>query len=222
IAMADIYGKNIAKDKPDPRKMLLIGRLTMIAATAIGIVLASLSLDILVMLVFVGALWGAIVFPVIASCFWVRVTDKAFTWSVIAGLLLFCVVRLSLLPMSGIVVIVFELFASAGGVVVIGVMAFGFFGRALGLSVGVVVTLVLGFYSLGALREYTVLMASLTAYGVSTLVCIALILMGDSRFDFNLIRKRVGDYDNSEAASIHTAGAIQTIHGKEKAILEGQ
>src|SRR5690625_2408106 len=51
IVMADIYGKNIAKDNPDPRKMLLIGRLTMIVVTAIGVVLASLALDILVMLV---------------------------------------------------------------------------------------------------------------------------------------------------------------------------
>src|SRR5690606_6939196 len=108
IAMADVYGKNIAKDKADPRKMLLIGRLTMVAATTIGIVLASLSLDILVMLVFVGALWGAIVFPVIASCFWSRVTDKAFTWAVITGVLMFCVVRFSLLPMTGLIGIMFE------------------------------------------------------------------------------------------------------------------
>src|SRR5690606_24461085 len=50
IAMADIFGKNIAKDKTDPSKKLLICSLTIIAATAIGIVLASLSLDILVML----------------------------------------------------------------------------------------------------------------------------------------------------------------------------
>lgn len=52
----------------------------MVAATAIGIVFASFSLDILVMLVFVGALWGAIVFPVIASVFWDKVTNAAFTW----------------------------------------------------------------------------------------------------------------------------------------------
>src|SRR5699024_1704135 len=32
IVMADIYGKNIAKDNPDPQKMLLVGRITMIVA----------------------------------------------------------------------------------------------------------------------------------------------------------------------------------------------
>ena len=37
----------------------------------VGVIFASLKLDILVMLVFVGALWGAIVFPVIVSFYWV-------------------------------------------------------------------------------------------------------------------------------------------------------
>jgi len=44
----------------------------------VGVIFASLKLDILVMLVFVGALWGAIVFPVIVSFYWDRVTNKAF------------------------------------------------------------------------------------------------------------------------------------------------
>ena len=201
IVMADIYGKNIAKDKADPRKMLLIGRLTMIVVTAIGVVLASLSLDILVMLVFVGALWGAIVFPVIASCFWDRVTDKAFTWSVIVALIMFCVVRFSLVPMTGIVGVAFELLASVGGGVVVGLMAFGFLGRRMGFAVGIIAALVMAFYSVGALREYTVLMASLTAYGVSTIVCVGMSLMSQSRFDFALIKKRVSDYDSAEVST---------------------
>src|SRR5690606_14390429 len=206
IAMADVYGKNIAKGKPDPRKMLLIGRLTMVTATAIGVVLASLALDILVMLVFVGALWGAIVFPVIASCFWDRVTDKAFTWSVIAALLMFCIVRFSLVPMAGITGIFFELLASVGGGVVVGLMAFGFFGRTAAFAAAAIVTLVLGYYSVDALRDYTVLMASLTAYGVSTLVCVGMSLTSNKRFDFSLIKRRVGDYDEDES----TPAAPQT------------
>src|SRR5690606_17268392 len=68
IMIAAVYGKNIAKIRADPRKMLIIGRTAMIVATVLGMILASMSFDILVMLVFVGALWGAIVFPVIASC----------------------------------------------------------------------------------------------------------------------------------------------------------
>src|SRR5690606_28569549 len=67
IVMTDIYGKTLAKNKPNPTVMLRIGRLTMIVATTIGVIFASLKLDILTMLIFVGALWGSIVFPVIAS-----------------------------------------------------------------------------------------------------------------------------------------------------------
>jgi hypothetical protein len=58
---------------------------------------------------------------------------------------------------------------------------------------------VMSYYSVGELREYTVLMSSLTAYGVSTLVCIALSLTSQHRFDFALIKKRVRDYDCDQA-----------------------
>lgn len=56
IMMTDIYGKNMARGTPDPKRMLWWGRATMVVATMIGVVFASLRLDILVMLVFVGAL----------------------------------------------------------------------------------------------------------------------------------------------------------------------
>src|SRR5690606_37415855 len=101
IMMTDVYAKNIVKGQPDPRKMLLVGRMTMIIATMVGLILASLALDILVMLVFVGALWGTIVFPVIASCYWPRVTNQAFTWAVLGGMVLFTIVRFEFVPMNG-------------------------------------------------------------------------------------------------------------------------
>ena len=195
IVMADVYGKNIAKNKPDPTKMLFIGRLTMIVATLIGVILASFSMDILIMLVFVGALWGAIVFPVIASCFWDRVTNLAFTSAVIAGLIMFCVARFELLPMSGFIAVLFELLAAVGGGVVLGLMTFGFCGRLVGLIVGALGAIGLAFLCVGFLREYTVLLASLMAYGVSTLVCIAVSLLGSSKFDFTQIDQNVINYD---------------------------
>jgi len=195
IMMADVYGKNIARNKADPRKMLLIGRMTMITATVIGIIFASFSLDILVMLVFVGALWGAIVFPVIASCFWNRVTNAAFTWAVIVALLVFCVVRFDLLPMTGILAISVELLASVGAGVVAGLMTFGFFGKRMGVIAFFIGTLVIAWLGIGHLRDFTVLLSSLTAYGVSTLVCVAVSLASDERFDFNTIQQRVGDYN---------------------------
>ncbi|WMC09336.1 sodium:solute symporter family protein [Oceanimonas pelagia] len=208
IVMADVYGKNIARGKADPKRMLFIGRLTMIVATMLGIVFASFSLDILVMLVFVGALWGAIVFPVIASCFWNRVTNRAFTSSVIVALLMFCVARFELLPMTGAVALAFELLASLGGGVVIGLMAFGFFGRHVGFIAGILAGLALMYFATGFLREYTVLLSSLVAYGVSTLVCVVMSLMERREFDFDLIKQRVGNYDDRFEHA--TPAAMQT------------
>jgi len=201
IVMADVYGKNIAKNKPDPTKMLFIGRLTMVVATLIGVILASFSMDILIMLVFVGALWGAIVFPVIASCFWDRVTNKAFTSAVIAGLVMFCVARFELLPMVGVIAGLFEILAAVGGGVVLGLMAFGFCGRRVGLIVGALSALVLAYFFVGFLQDYTVLMASLMAYGVSTIVCIGVSLMSSSKFDFSQIDQRVINYDPAKSAT---------------------
>ena len=195
IMMADVYGKNIAKNKADPKKMLLIGRMTMIIATVIGIIFASFSLDILVMLVFVGALWGAIVFPVIASCFWDRVTNKAFTSAVLTALLMFCLVRFELLPMTGVLAIGVELLAAVGAGVVGGLMTFGFFGKRMGVIMFFIATAVVGWIGVGSLRDFTVLLSSLTAYGVSTLVCIAISLASNERFDFDLIQQRVVEYN---------------------------
>ncbi|GHB01175.1 sodium:solute symporter family protein [Modicisalibacter luteus] len=208
IMMADVYGKNLAKGKADPARMLLIGRLTMIVATVAGIVFASFSLDILVMLVFVGALWGAIVFPVIASCFWSRVTNSAFTTSVIVAMLLFCVARFELITMTGAAGLIFELLASLGGGVIIGLMAFGFLGRTVGAVAGTLAFIAMLILATGFLRDYTVLLASLTAYGASTLVCTVMSLLSKERFDFDTIKEKVGDYDHPQDQTATTESVI--------------
>src|SRR5690625_2258951 len=173
--------------------MLLFGRITMIIATMAGIIMASFSLNILVMVVFVGALWGAIVFPVIASIFWSRVTNAAFTWAVAAGLVTFAIARFELLPMTGSIGVLFELVAAAGAGVVIGLMTFAFLGFSLGLIAGIIAAIAAAWYGIGELHQYTVLMASLTAYGMSTLVCIGLTLLSKQEdFNFQLIKRRVG------------------------------
>ena len=197
IMMTDIYGKNIAKGKPDIRKMLLLGRVTMIVATAIGLVLASFSLNILVMLVFVGALWGAIVFPVIASCYWNRVTNAAFVWAVIGGLVAFCIVRFEMLSLDGPIGGFFEIVAGVGGGVVLGLMTFGFFGRITGVVVGVIAGIACTYYFLDFLHDYTVLLGSLTAYGASTAICVVLSLASKQDFDFTLIGQRVTSFQGS-------------------------
>ncbi|HSP85696.1 MAG TPA: sodium:proline symporter, partial [Psychrobacter sp.] len=179
-----------------PKTMMLVGRGTMMVATAAGLIFASFKLDILVMLVFVGALWGAIVFPVIASVFWNRVTNTAFTSAVIVGLLLFCIARFELIPIIGVTALFFEVLASVGAAVVIGLMVFGFLGRKMAVAAAALTLILMLIFATGFLRQYMVLLASLTAYGASTIVCVIISLMSNEHFDFDLIKQRVGDYDN--------------------------
>jgi len=200
IVMTDIYGKNVARGRPDPQRMLWWGRATMIVATMIGVIFASLRLDILVMLVFVGALWGAIVFPVIASFYWDRVDNRAFVWSVLSAVVLFTIVRFELIPIQGAVAVFFEICSAVGGGVVLGLMTFGFFGRKAALAVGAAGIAIMLPVFVGTLREYIVLMGSLTAYGVSAAVCTALSLRNTQRFDFGLLADRVTSFHREQEA----------------------
>lgn len=205
IMMTDIYGKNVAKGKPNPQRMLWWGRMTMILATMLGVIFASLRLDILVMLVFVGALWGAIVFPVIVSFYWEKVTNKAFTTAVIVAVALFTLVRFELLPLDGVIGVFFEAVASVGGGVVLGLMTFAFFPRQLAIVVGVGASIGLMPYFIGFLRDYTVLLGSLTSYGVSAIVCVAMSWNSKERFDFSVLAKRVVSFHEEENAMLSEA-----------------
>ncbi|QOW22313.1 sodium:solute symporter family protein [Novilysobacter avium] len=198
IMMTDIYGKNLARGKVRPTTMLWVGRITMIVATTAGLIFASFRIDILDLLVFVGALWGSIVFPVIASVYWNKVTNRAFTVAVAVSLVFFIVARFQLVPIEGALAVLLEVFAAVGAGVVLGLMAFGFFGKRTGLTVGVVAALALVVPMVGFLRDYPVLLASLNAYGVSTMVCSALSVGNHKPFDFNLIAKRVTAFQEDE------------------------
>ena len=195
IVMTDIYGKQIAKNSPDPKKMLFIGRMTMIVATMLGIVIATLKFDILSMLIFVGALWGSIVFPVIVSLYWDKVNARAFNWSVGLAFFSFLIVRFEWLPIQGLIALGFELVATLGIGVVLGLMTFGFFGKKVGLVVGILASIGFMPWTIGFLREYGTLLSSLTAYGSSALVCTVLTLVySKERFDFKKINKMVIEF----------------------------
>ena len=195
IVMTDIYGKQIAKNRPDPKKMLFIGRMTMIVATMLGILIATLKFDILSMLIFVGALWGSIVFPVIVSLYWDKVNARAFNWSVGLAFLSFLIVRFEWLPIQGMIALGFELIATLGIGVVLGLMTFGFFGKKVGMVVGILASIGFMPWTTGFLREYGTLLSSLTAYGSSALVCTVLTLLySKERFDFKQINKMVIEF----------------------------
>lgn len=195
IVMTDIYGKQIAKNQPNPKKMLFIGRITMIVATMLGIIIATLKFDILSMLIFVGALWGSIVFPVIVSLYWDKVNSRAFNWSVGLAFVSFLIVRFEWIPIQGLIALGFELLATLGIGVVLGLMTFGFFGKKVGLVVGILASIAFMPWTIGFLREYGTLLSSLTAYGSSALVCTVLTLVySKERFDFKQINKMVIEF----------------------------
>src|SRR5690606_12619890 len=105
----------------------------------------------------------AIVFPVIMSFYWDRITNKAFTSAVICAVALFTLVRFELVPLDGVLAVFFELMSSVGAGIVIGLMAFGFFGRTAGLVAGGLTMIGLAPFVVGFLRDYPVLLSSLTA-----------------------------------------------------------
>nr|WP_205164201.1 sodium:solute symporter family protein [Arthrobacter roseus] len=195
IMMADVYGQNVGKKTANPKTMLLIGRITMVVATAAALVFASQQMNILDLLVFVGALWGALVFPVLASFYWDKVTNKAFTVSVIAALAVFIPVRFEWFEVSGVTGIALDILSVIGIGVVLGLMAFGFFGLKPAKIVGVVAALISAPFVIGFLHDYTVLTGSLAAYAVSTVVCYFMSFRSTESFDFDVIKERIGDFD---------------------------
>ncbi|GAA1726062.1 Na+/proline symporter [Dietzia kunjamensis subsp. schimae] len=202
IAMTDVYGQSLrSKGKvPNPRTMLIVGRLTMVVATAAALVFANIRFNILDLLVFVGALWGALVFPVIASFYWKKVTNMAFTVSVLAALAVFLPTRFGAIPDSGVLAYGIEALAVIGVGVVLGLMIFGFFGLRPALVVGAIAALGSAPFVFGFLRDYDTLTASLVAYAVSTIVCAAMSFRSSMEFDFAKIAARTADYDTAESA----------------------
>lgn len=213
IVMADIYGQNIAgKKRANPRTMVLVGRITMIVAMVAGLYFAGSQFNILDLLVFVGALWGALVFPVIASFYWKRVTNLAFSASVIVALAAFLPVRFEWIDLSGPVGIVSDVLATLGIGVVLGLMAFGFFGTRIALIVGTVAMLASAPFAIGFLHTYPVLSGSLIAYAVSTIVCVALTLPSKKDdFDFDVIRQRTGDFDPAPDTAFDPAAELAEL-----------
>lgn len=207
IVMTDIYGQSVGRKNVNPKFMLLIGRLTMIVATAAALFFATARFNILDLLVFVGALWGCLVFPVIASFYWKKVTNKAFTVSVIVALAVFLPVRFTLIPLTGAWAFFVEALAILGVGVVLGIMAFGFFGLRPAVIIGAVATIAVLPFGFGYLRDYETLTGSLVAYSVSFLVCYLMSVKSSQNFDFSVIKRITGDFDEEDAPAVEDTAA---------------
>jgi Na+/proline symporter len=147
-----------------------------------------------------GCAVGALVFPVIASFYWKKVTNRAFTVSVLAALAVFIPTRFGYMPGTGLVPWLIEALAVVGIGVVLGLMSFGFFGLRPALIIGSIAALASAPFAFNFLRDYDTLTASLVAYAVSTLVCAGMSFRSSMDFDFAKIAKRTEDYDTDEVA----------------------
>jgi len=87
---------------------------------------------------------------------------------------------------------------------VLGLMTFGFFGRTAAFAVGTIGVVVMLPAFIGNLRDYIVLVASLTAYGASAIVCVALSLRNHERFDFTLLADRVTSFHHEQEVMLKT------------------
>lgn len=100
--------------------------------------------------------------------------------------------------MEGAIAVFFELCASLGA----------------GVVVGLIGALAMGYFSIGFLRDYTVLLGSLTAYGVSATICVAMSLRSQERFNFDLIAERVVSFHiEPTTASVQSPIHTPTSHG---------
>jgi Na+/proline symporter len=197
LVMTDVYGHLVAgRSKANPARMVLIGRITMILSTATAVAFASLQLNILDLLVFVGALWGALVFPVIASFYWEKVTNRAFTTAVVSALAVFLPVRFGWVAVEGPVAWVVEALSVVGIGVVIGLMVFGFFGLRAARITAIIAMVSSAPFVFGFLRDYATLSGSLVAYAVSTLVCVGMSFRSGASFDFSTIKQKIGSFDD--------------------------
>lgn len=201
LMMTDVYRRYIARDAVSGRTMLWFGRTAMVVATALSAILATMQVSILDALLSGAALYGAIVFPVIASMYWRRVTDKAFTLGVAAAIVVCSVVNFEIVPLpSGALhTYVFELLAIIGAGVVVGLIAYPYLGRTVAFLLGGI-AFVACFPLFGFLGDYTLLTGALATYGTSAVVTTIVSMFNREEFDFQDIQHRVLElYDKDEA-----------------------
>lgn len=182
IAMTDLW-KGAIHTKAGSRELLTVGRVTIVAAAAIAVWVASFQIDILTLILFYGMVRAALVFPVAASLVSSRITDAGFTAGVLGGAALGIVANLLAAPSAQgasflsahlWLGVPYTLLASLGAAGMIGCVAHPFLGRAT-VALGVVVILAVGalaFTHLDAMLTYKTLLASLSSLGGGMLLCL--------------------------------------------------
>ncbi len=89
-------------------------------------------------------------------------------------------------------------------------MAFGFFGARAGITIGTVFAVGVAPFAIGVISQHPALSGSLSAYAVSTIVCVVMSLRSrQAPFDFALIAGRTSDFTDDEVATEHDDPDLQ-------------
>lgn len=191
ISMTDFWHKYIAKgDAVKSLKMILVGRVTMIFFAAFAVILATLQVSILTAIMILGAIWGATVFPIVASLYWEKVNNLAFTLGLLSGLIISVLVNLGAINMSTIHGSIVIVIAIIGAGVVIALLAFPYLGKAIAVVLGVI-TVVGMLPFIAQLGQYQLLIGALSAYGASTIVCFSISYFSKDKFEFSTLSTKV-------------------------------
>ena len=111
------------------------------------------------------------------------------------GLVPFLITRFQLIEFQGLFAFLFEVIASVGGGVVIGLMTFGFFGLRAACIVGGVAFLIANAICITRSSRLPVLLSSMTAYGANLLVCVICSFRSQTHFDFVRINNSVVSFN---------------------------
>ena len=80
-------------------------------------------------------------------------------------------------------------------------MSFGFFGLRPAVIIGAVASLAVLPFGFGYLRDFETLSGSLVALSVSFLVCYLLSVRSSQNFDYSVIKRVTGDFDDETPTS---------------------
>src|SRR3546814_5924657 len=89
-------------------------------------------------------------------------------------------------------------------------MTFAFFNLKFAIVLGALAAFGSLPFTIGFLRDYEVLLSSLTAYGVSTVVCVAISLRSNERFDFDLLAERVTSRSEEHTSELQSLMRISS------------
>jgi Na+/proline symporter len=169
-----------------------VARTTMVVVTAVAVAVALLRLDILTIILFYGMIRSASVVPIAASIMWDRVSNVGFSAAIIVGVVAGIGARwwaaaAVAAPPIGVLLLVLAVAGAAGMAAclaypIVDLRTAAWVAAAVGGAVAAMQAV-----AYPGLLGYPVLLSTLVALGTGMVVCSAVSLAGDQRFDWHAL-----------------------------------